>query len=145
MKRFYQRLKNNHLLAITIGLAYLWFGLLKFFPGASPAEVLAKQTIEALTFGVLPAEVALFLLAAWETAVGVLLLLNCCRQTAVKFALVHMLFTFTPLFLFPDLAFSEPPFYFSLVGQYIFKNLILVAALIYLLKTPALSTVVEEE
>ena len=118
-------------MAITIGLAYLWFGLLKFFPGASPAEVLAKQTIEALTFGVLPAEVALFLLAAWETA--------------VKFALVHMLFTFTPLFLFPDLAFSEPPFYFSLVGQYIFKNLILVAALIYLLKTPALATVVEEE
>lgn len=142
---FIKRLSSNNLLAISIGLAYLWFGLLKFFPGLSPAEELAKNTIDALTFGLIPTEVSIILLALWETLVGLLLVLNLYRRFAVRLALVHMAFTFTPLFLFPDLAFSEPPFYFTLVGQYIFKNLILVAALIYLLPKDSSKIILEEE
>src|SRR3712207_2302913 len=39
------------LLRLGMGIVYFWFGLLKFFPGASPAEDLAARTIAQMTFG----------------------------------------------------------------------------------------------
>jgi uncharacterized membrane protein YkgB len=39
-----------HLLRLSLGIIFLWFGVLKFFPGASPAQSLAGETIEALSF-----------------------------------------------------------------------------------------------
>jgi uncharacterized membrane protein YkgB len=36
---------------ISLGIVFLWFGVLKFIPGMSPAEHLAGQTIERLSFG----------------------------------------------------------------------------------------------
>ena len=50
------------LLRISIGVVFFWFGILKFFPGLSPAETLAIQTIEVLTFGLVKASVARILL-----------------------------------------------------------------------------------
>ena len=46
------------LLRIALGVVFLWFGALKLVPGLSPAEDLAGRTIEALTFGIVPASVA---------------------------------------------------------------------------------------
>jgi len=57
-------------LRVSLGLIFLWFGALKFFPGVSPAEGLAERTIATLTGGVVPAHAALLALAAWETAIG---------------------------------------------------------------------------
>lgn len=127
-----QQIRSNHILAISIGIIYLWFGILKFFPGVSPAEVLAKNTITTLSFELIPEKISILLLAIWETLVGLFLLLNTYRKAVIKMALIHMLFTFTPLLLFPDLAFGALPFQFTMVGQYIFKNLIIVAVLISL-------------
>jgi len=39
-------------LRLALGVVFFWFGVLKLFPGASPAEDLAAGTIEALTLGV---------------------------------------------------------------------------------------------
>lgn len=128
---------SNQLLAISIGLVYIWFGTLKYFPNLSPAEDLAKNTIGVLTFNLIPAGVSIILLAIWETLVGVLLLFNVYRKKVVVFALVHMVFTFTPLLFFPKQVFIEVPFQLSLLGQYIIKNLIIVAALIVLYQSPA--------
>ena len=71
--RLIKHLTSNNLLALSIGLTYLWFGLLKFFPGLSPAEDLAQNTIDTLSFGLIPAELSLIFLAIWETAIGLLL------------------------------------------------------------------------
>lgn len=128
------RIKTNHFLAISIGLVYLWFGILKYFPQASPAEELAKETIAILTLGLIPATISIKLLAIWETSVGLLFLLNIYRREAIWLALVHMICTFTPFLFFPDQSFTEAPFYFTLVGQYIFKNIIIIAALLQLQK-----------
>jgi len=49
-----EQVKGCRLLAISIGLVYLWFGVLKFFPHLSPAEDLAKNTITVLTLGFIP-------------------------------------------------------------------------------------------
>ena len=43
------------LLRISLGIVFLWFGALKFFPGLSPASDLAARTIEMLSFGTVPA------------------------------------------------------------------------------------------
>ncbi len=121
------------LLAISIGLVYLWFGALKFFPDLSPAEGLAKSTIHVLTFGLIPDGVAIILLALWETWIGVFLIFNVARKTVTRLALVHIIFTFTPLLFFPDEVFSGGMPYLTLLGQYIIKNLIIIAALLSLL------------
>ena len=131
-----KQLTDNHILAISIGLVYIWFGGLKFFPAFSPAEALAKNTIDALTFGLIPADISIFLLALWETIIGILLILNIYRRPIIILALVHMAFTFTPLFLFPEESFSNSPLVFTLLGQYIFKNVIIIGALLTLYKWP---------
>jgi len=117
------------LLSVSIGVVYLWFGALKFFPHLSPAEDLAKNTIYYLTWGLIPSNIAIILLAIWETTLGLMFITNCCRKVAIWMALVHMACTFTPLFLFPDQAFTINAFSFTLLGQYIVKNLIIVGAL----------------
>ncbi|MFD2099232.1 hypothetical protein [Flagellimonas iocasae] len=124
---------RNSLLAIAIGLVYLWFGALKFFPDLSPAEGLAKSTIHTLTFGLIPDEVSIILLALWETWIGVFLIFNVARKTVTLLALVHIIFTFTPLLFFPDQVFSGGLPFLTLLGQYIMKNLIIIAALLVLL------------
>jgi uncharacterized membrane protein YkgB len=129
---FKQRLTSNQILAISIGLVYLWFGGLKFFAGQSPAEDLAKNTMDALTFGILPSSASIILLAIWESLIGILMLANIYRKATVSIALIHMAFTFTPLILFPEMCFNESAFSFTLLGQYIFKNVIIIAALLTL-------------
>jgi uncharacterized membrane protein YphA (DoxX/SURF4 family) len=128
------QISHYTILSIAIGLVYLWFGGLKFFSGGSPAERLALDVINWLTLGLIPENIAIILLAIWETLIGVLLIINIYRKIAVYIALVHMACTFLPLFIFPDQSFTEFPLGFTLVGQYIFKNIIIVSALFILLK-----------
>jgi uncharacterized membrane protein YkgB len=134
VNRFLNRIKNINLIAFTIGIVYLWFGILKFFPNVSPAEELAKNTLDVLTFGLIPSNISFFILAIWETLIGVLLIANVYNRAVIMFALIHMIFTFTPLFFFPKIAFNDVPFSLTLVGQYIAKNIIIVGALVILLK-----------
>src|SRR5579859_2086171 len=62
------------LLRISLGIVFLWFGVLKFFPGLSPAEDLAARTITVLTFGLIPPAISIPVLAAWECLIGLGLL-----------------------------------------------------------------------
>ena len=118
------------LLAVSIGIVYVWFGVLKFFPGASPAESLAKDTIHYITFGLVPSDVSIILLAIWETVLGFLLIFNVAKKTTIWVALVHMICTFAPIFLFPDMSFAAEPFSLTLLGQYIIKNIVIISALL---------------
>lgn len=121
--------QQTNLLRLSLGLVYFWFGALKFFPGLSPAEGLAKDTIHILTFGLIPGEVSIILLAIWEVGVGLMLLSGRFVRFGVKAAIVHMVLTFTPLFFFPALSFNHPPYGFTIIGQYIVKNLVFLVAL----------------
>ncbi|MBC2840045.1 doxx family protein [Robiginitalea sp. SC105] len=118
-----------------LGLVYLWFGLLKFFSGLSPAEDLAGNTIEILSFGLIGPRWGLLLLAAWESAIGILFFAGICRKCVLRMALVHISCTFAPLFLLPGLCFTEFPFGLTLVGQYIIKNVVFVGVLLVLLRS----------
>ncbi|MBT8292552.1 MAG: doxx family protein [Eudoraea sp.] len=129
----YRRTKINFI-SVSIGFVYLWFGMLKFFAGVSPAEDIAKATIEQLTFGILTPEISIILLAVWETLIGLFLIGHLFVKFALKLALIHMILTFLPFLFFPDLVFSQAPFGLTLLGQYIIKNVIILGVLVVLLK-----------
>lgn len=117
------------LIGLTLGLVYFSFGLLKFFPGYSPAEGLAINTIDKLLNGLIPATISIKLLALWEVSLGILFLSGRYLKLAVIFGLLHMGLTFTPLFFFPNECFHgflRP----TMLTQYILKNLVFVAAMI---------------
>lgn len=115
-------------LRIGLGVVFLWFGVLKFFPGLSPAEDLAARTIEQLSFGLITPAVSLPVLATWETLIGLgLLSARFLRATLLLLAL-QMLGTITPLLLFPAETFTAFPYAPTLEGQYIIKNVVLIGA-----------------
>lgn len=116
------------LLRISIGIIYLWFGALKFFHGYSPAEDLAINTINILTFGLIPEPLNISLLAGWECLLGILLIMGKWLRVALVLLFIHMACTFTPLLFFPSVSFKYAPYGFTLVGQYIMKNIIIICA-----------------
>jgi uncharacterized membrane protein YphA (DoxX/SURF4 family) len=114
------------LLRISLGIVFFWFGVLKFLPNASPAEALAGLTIERLTFGIVPAFIALPVLAAWEVAIGLGLITGRFMRATILLLIVQMLGTVTPLALFPEQTWTQFPIAPTLEGQYIIKNIVLV-------------------
>lgn len=117
-------------LRVSLGVVFFWFGVLKFFPGLSPAQDLAARTIEMLTFGFLPASVSVPGLAAWECLIGLGLITGQFMRATLLLLFAQMLGTVTPLFFFPAETFTRFPYAPTLEGQYIIKNIVLVTAAI---------------
>ena len=115
-------------LRISLGIVFLWFGALKFFPGMSPAEDLAARTIETLSGGVIQPPISLPVLATWESLIGLGLLSGLFMRATLLLLFVQMAGTITPLFLFPGETFTQFPIAPTLEGQYIIKNFVLIGA-----------------
>lgn len=121
---------QQRLIAWSLGLVYLWFGVLKFFPHTSSVEGLVNETLSALFLGHIPEAASIYIIGIWEVAAAILLILGWKVRWAAISIIIHLLFTFTPYVLFPEVCFSGP-LVFTMTGQYIFKNVVfLVAALI---------------
>ncbi len=116
------------LLRISLGVIFFWFGVLKFFPGYSPAEELGTRTIATLTFGIITQDLARILLAALETVIGLGLITGVFLRGTLFLLFFQMLGTVTPIFLFPAEVFTRIPIAPTLEGQYIIKNVVLVSA-----------------
>ena len=114
------------LLRISIGIVFLWFGILKFWPDLSPADALAAATIDELFFGLVPETMARISLAILETAIGIGLITGRFLRLTLLLLVGQMFGTVTPLFLFPDVTWSDVlvP---TLEGQYILKNVVIVS------------------
>ncbi|MCS6844301.1 MAG: DoxX family protein [Caldilineales bacterium] len=116
------------LLRVSLGVVFLWFGVLKFFPGLSPAEDLAATTVNRLSLGLIPPQAAIVLIAALETAIGLGLITGVAMRVTLALLAFQMVGTATPIFLFPDQVFQVVPWVPTLEGQYIIKNLVLISA-----------------
>ena len=127
---FFNSIKKIHLLRISIGIIYIWFGSLKFFGGLSPAEELAGETLKILTCQLIAPQVSYFLLALGETLIGILLVINLWPRVAIIIALAHMICTFAPMIFMPKVSFNQSLFSMTLIGQYILKNLVIISALL---------------
>lgn len=121
------------LMRLSLGIIFVWYGMLKFFPTLSPAEDLAIKTIDIMFFHLIDGSLSIKLLAILEVAIGIGFLSGYYTKLVTIIFLCHMLCTFAPLFILPELSFTHAPYAFTLVGQYIVKNIvfILVGVMIY--------------
>ena len=117
-----------HAIRISLGVVYFHFGMLKFFPDLSPAELLASQTIMRLSGGAFDAATALQVLAVMECLLGLAFIFNFWLRGTLFLFLFHMVGTFSPLFVLPELTFKIAPLAPTMEGQYILKNVVFVAA-----------------
>ena len=110
-------------LRVGLGIIFFWFGMLKFFPGLSPAEELVRNT----TYFVNP-DFFLPALAAWETLIGVGLITGKFMRITLLLLFLQMPGTALPLIILPEVVWNTFPFGLTLEGQYIIKNLVLIGA-----------------
>jgi uncharacterized membrane protein YphA (DoxX/SURF4 family) len=104
---------ERHLITVlrtSVGIVFFWFGVLKFFPGLSPAEDLAARTISALSFGLVSPVVSLPVLATWECLIGLGLVTGQFMRLALALMFLQMSGTITPLFLFPHETWVQFPY-----------------------------------
>ncbi len=113
---------------LSLGLVFLWFGALKFVPGLSPAEDLAARTISQLSGGLIGPALSLPVLATWECLIGLGLMTGRFLRATLLLMGLQMIGTLTPLVLFPTETFTRFPYAPTLEGQYIIKNVVLIAA-----------------
>jgi uncharacterized membrane protein YkgB len=111
-----------------VGTVFLWFGVLKFFPAASPAEGVAVRAATKLTLGLLPPDTVLRVLAASETAIGLGLVTGVLLRVALAGFFAHMAGVFSTLLLLPGEMWQGNAPTPTLEGQYVIKNVVLVAA-----------------
>lgn len=110
------------LLRIAMGIVFIWFAVLKPL-GLSPAEALVAKATAWI-----PVPGFLYILTAWEIAIGVCFLFKRLNRWGVVLLLMHMPGTLLPLVTLPEETFVRFPFVLTLEGQYIIKNLVLIAA-----------------
>ena len=116
------------LLRIIVGLVFLAFGLLKFFPDVSPVEELTIKTTDALSFDLIPGHIAIVLIASLECIIGLLLIAGRFLRTAIYLLAGQLIGILAPLALFTGRLFDGPHNAPTLEGQYVIKDIILVAS-----------------
>ncbi len=111
----------------SLFVIFFWFGLLKVI-GMSPAGALVQSLFEQ-TVGFMSFNTFIILFGLFECLIGILFLVRGLERVVIPLLLLHMITTFMPLFLLPEVtwsAFLVP----TLEGQYIIKNLVVIAAAI---------------
>jgi len=108
---------------IGLGIIFLWFGALKFFPGLSPAEDLVKNTVYFMN-----PDLFIPILATWEVLIGLGLIAGKYLRITLLLLFLQMPGTALPIVLLPEVVWTSFPFGLTLEGQYIIKNLVLVSS-----------------
>ncbi|WP_460674414.1 hypothetical protein [Larkinella ripae] len=116
------------LLRLGMGIVFLGFGFLKFFPGISPIEVLATKTTSVLTLGGLRGHSAMHFVAALECIIGICFISGRFLRIGVWLMGAQMIGAMSPLVIYFGELFPGPTHAPTLAAQYIIKDIILVAA-----------------
>ena len=115
------------ILRFGLGIIFFWFGVLKLFPGLSPAEDLVRNTIYFF-------DPVIFLpvLAIWEALIGVGFLVglvtNRFQRLTILLLFLQIPGTALPLVILPEVCWTSFPFALTLEGQYIIKNLAIIGS-----------------
>jgi len=118
-------------LRFALGVIFIWFGALKFFPGLSPAEELVRNTIYFFD-----PDFVLPVLATWEVLIGIGFLsgffTNRLQRVTILLLFMQMVGAALPLVLLPEVCWTNFPFVLTLEGQYIVKNLVIIGSALVL-------------
>lgn len=110
-------------LRVSLGVVFVWFGMLKIFE-VSPVSQLVAKTV----YWVDP-DVIVPLLGVFEITVGVLLLLGRALRLTLLLFLVQMVGTFLTFLVLPDVTFRDGnPLLLTVEGEFVVKNLVLISA-----------------
>ena len=109
-------------LRLSMGVVFVWFGVLKCLD-LSPAQ---KLVLDALPGS--DTHLWVRLIGVWEVLIGIFLLLRKTQKLGLILFFLHVPGTFLPLLVAPECCFISFPFNLTLEGQYIVKNLVLIAA-----------------
>ncbi|WP_338018013.1 DoxX family protein [Streptomyces taklimakanensis] len=123
----FHRRHSLTVLRVCVGALFLWFGATKFLPGAGTAEDMATRVMSELTLGRVPAELSQPLLATLEVLIGVGLVTGLLPRLTLLVFFGHMAGTFTALVVLPAETWNGVALP-TLAGQYVIKNIVLVAA-----------------
>ncbi len=115
------------IMRIGLGIVFLWFGALKYFPGLSPAEDLVRNTI----YFVNP-DFFIPVLATWEVLIGIGLIWGKWLRVTLLLLFLQMPGTAMPIFILPEIVWTQFPYGLTLEGQYIVKNLVLIGSALVL-------------
>ncbi len=119
------------ILRFALGVIFIWFGALKFFPGLSPAEELVRNRIYFFD-----PDFVLPVLAAWEVLIGIGFLsgffTNKLQRLTILLLFMQMIGAALPLVLLPEVCWTKFPFVLTLDGQYIVKNLVIIGSALVL-------------
>jgi putative oxidoreductase len=113
------------ILRISLGLVFLVFGALKFFPNVSPAQELAVRTLDTLSLGILSGDAARYVTALVESFIGITLVSGRLLKVGLLVLGAAMMGILSPLVLFFTDLFPGAP---TLEAQYVLKDFVLVAA-----------------
>ncbi|HUM48149.1 MAG TPA: hypothetical protein PLD84_14560 [Chitinophagales bacterium] len=114
---------------IAFFIVFFWFGILKMME-LSPAHAVV-HTIYEYTAWFIPWNVFIILFGAYECLIGIILLFPGKEKWALYMLIPHAITTFAPLIVLPGLVwkgFMVP----NLIGQYIIKNLVIIALAIFI-------------
>ncbi len=111
------------ILRVCLGIIFLWFGVLKFFKGLSPAEELVRNTIYFMD-----PDIFIPILALWESIIGLGLITGKYMRLTLLLLFLQMPGTALPLIILPEKVWTIFPYGLTLEGQYIIKNLVLISA-----------------
>ena len=111
----------------SLAVVFVWFGLLKPL-GLSSAAQLVQDTVSWMPL--LSPAGWLSVIGWWEVAIGLTFLHRRTTRIAVALLALQMAGTFMPLVILPEVTFQKGhiPYAPTLEGQYIIKNLVIIAA-----------------
>jgi uncharacterized membrane protein YkgB len=111
------------LLRISLGVVFLWFGMLKILD-VSPVSGLVAKTIYWFD-----PDVVVPALGAVEVFVGLCLLAGRLMRLALPLLVLQMAGTFLVLVFLPEVAFRDGnPLLLTVEGEFVVKNLVLLSA-----------------
>ncbi|WP_225946388.1 DoxX family membrane protein [Plantactinospora soyae] len=108
---------------MSLGLVFIWFGALKFTNATPVAELVAN------TLPFLPGDQFVPALGLFEFVLGVALIIGRWTGLVVLLMIGHLAGTFLVLVTQPEVAFlGGNPLVLTMTGEFVVKNLILIAA-----------------
>ncbi len=108
----------------SIAIVFVWFGALKVV-GVSPATDIVLE-LQAKTIPFIEGGSFVIILGILEVLIGLLFLLPHWERLSILFLVIHMVATFLPVIFVQQVVwqgFLTP----TLEGQYIFKNIVIIA------------------
>jgi len=110
------------LLRISLGVVFIWFGLLKVI-GVTPVADLVVAVISWV-----PAALSVPLVGVFEVVLGVGLVVGYGLRFTLLLLWLHLAGTFLLLLVRPDLTFqSGNPLFLTADGEFVIKNLVLIS------------------